>query len=73
MFLKLLLSKQCHPFLYPDGCDICFLGKFGKRSTNMYFPFDYSWSCATDKVSKRVKWPVDDQEHEELLERSQAN
>lgn len=38
----------------------------------MYFLFDYLWRCSTDKARKSVKWPVDDQEHKELLERSQA-
>lgn len=38
----------------------------------MYFPFDCSCSCATDKVSKSVGWSVDDQEDEELLEGRQV-
>ncbi|TRZ11889.1 hypothetical protein HGM15179_015211 [Zosterops borbonicus] len=46
--------------------------KFGKGYTNIYLLFDYLWSCSIDKVKKSGKWPVDDQEHEELLERSQA-
>lgn len=61
---------------------ILLLNKFGKRYTNkkdMYshahictFSLITCGSCSTDKARKSVKWPVDDQEHKELLERSQA-
>lgn len=69
----MFLETECCPFLYLHGCDTCFLEKFGKRYTDMYLPFDYSWSCAIDTVSKSVERPVDEQEQEELLERSQAS
>lgn len=61
-----------HSYIIMAVMGIYIFNKFGKGYTNIYLLFDYSWSCSIDKVKKSGKWPVDDQEHEELLERSQT-